>query len=209
MTSQPLPERANLEQLKKQAKSLLHAAQSLDPDALRRFQPVPSLARLSPAELALHDAQFVIAREYGFKSWNELREHVQDRALSFAEAADEFVRCATGGARPRALRLLERQPAVAHASLYAELVLGDSISAIARLRKNPGAANQPGGIQNWERISATSAAMTAAPAAMSARMRESAVCPFRATGAALGLTGIASIIGESTGSCMAATLAGY
>ena len=66
MTSQPLPERANLEQLKKQAKSLLHAAQAGEPAALSRFQVLPQLARLSAAELgasnlALHDAQSVIA----------------------------------------------------------------------------------------------------------------------------------------------------
>ena len=106
MTSQPLPERANLEQLKKQAKSLLHAAQAREPDALTRFQALPQLARIPVAELgastlALHDAQSVIAREYGFKSWNELREHVHDRSLSFEAAVDEFLRCATGGAGER------------------------------------------------------------------------------------------------------------
>ena len=77
--TQQLPERANLEQLRKQAKSLLHAARAQDPAALERFRIVPALAeRSNPESLALHDAQFVIAREYAFKSWNELREHVED-----------------------------------------------------------------------------------------------------------------------------------
>ena len=81
--TQQLPERANLEQLKKQAKSLLHAARGKDPAALERFRVIPALAKLSSAEsLALHDAQFIIAREYGFKSWNDLREHVEERSLS-------------------------------------------------------------------------------------------------------------------------------
>ena len=150
MTSQPLPERANLEQLKKQAKSLLHAAQAREPAALSRFQALPQLA----STLALHDAQSVIAREYGFKSWNELREHVHDRALSFEAAVDEFLRCATGGAAARALRLLERYPAIAQANLYTELVLGDSAAVEERLRKHPEAATQlatqPGGVQNWQ-----------------------------------------------------------
>jgi Ankyrin repeats (3 copies) len=155
MTSQPLPERANLEQLKKQAKSLLHSAHEREPEALQRFHVLPALARLSAAELggaslALHDAQSVIAREYGFKSWNELREHVQDRSLSFEAAVDEFLRCATGGASARALRLLERYPAVAHANLYTELVLGASAAVEERLRKHPEVATRPGGIQNWE-----------------------------------------------------------
>src|SRR5215470_3768649 len=111
MTSQQLPERANIEQLRKQAKSLLHAARAKDAAALQRFQALPTLARKSEAELgsmglALHDAQSVIAREYGFKSWNQLREHVEERSLSFDAAVDEFVRCATGNAPTRALRLL-------------------------------------------------------------------------------------------------------
>jgi ankyrin repeat protein len=155
MTSQPLPERANLEQLKKQSKSLLHAARAKDPAALQRFHVLPSLAQLSLAELgatgvALHDAQSVIAREYGFKSWNELREHVRDRSLSFAAAVDEFLRSATGGAPSRALRLLERYPAIAHASLFTELVLGDATAVEARLQMQPEVATRTGGTQNWE-----------------------------------------------------------
>lgn len=155
MTSQQLPSRANLEQLKKQAKSLLHAARAKDRAALERFQSLPALARnsvdeLSSMELALHDAQSVIACEYGFKSWNQLREQVAERSLSFDAAVDEFVRCATGNAAARALRLLSLHPAVAHANLYTELVLGDAEAADARLRKDPETARQAGGIQNWE-----------------------------------------------------------
>jgi hypothetical protein len=46
MKSQQLPERANLEQLKKQAKNLLRAARAKDPDALRRFQALPTLTTI-------------------------------------------------------------------------------------------------------------------------------------------------------------------
>lgn len=142
MTSQPLPERANLEQLKKQAKSLLQAARANDPGALERFRILPpfagkSIEELAGIGLALHDAQAVIAREHGFKSWNRLREHVEERSLSFAAAVDEFVRCATGGAAERALRLLALHPGIAHASLETELVLGDAVAVRARLEKDP------------------------------------------------------------------------
>ena len=47
-----LPDRPNLEQLKKQAKSLLHAAKANDPVALRRFTVLPALAHKSDTELA-------------------------------------------------------------------------------------------------------------------------------------------------------------
>ena len=155
MTSQNLPDRPNLEQLKKQAKSLLHAARASEPAALQRFQILPTLARKSLAEIqsadvALHDAQSVIAREYGFKSWNELREHVEERTLSFSAAVEEFVRCATGSAPTRAMRLLAMHPGIAHANLQAEIVLGDAAAVSARLQKEPEAARRPGGIQNWE-----------------------------------------------------------
>ncbi|MEJ0038191.1 MAG: ankyrin repeat domain-containing protein [Gammaproteobacteria bacterium] len=155
MTSHQLPERPNLEQLKKQAKSLLQAARAGETDALGRFRVLPALAsrtvaELGGASLALHDAQSVVAREYGFKSWNELREHVQEGSLSFAAAVEEFVRCATGRASARALRLLALHPTIAHASVYTELVLGDAAAVEVRLEKDSGFAKRAGGVQNWE-----------------------------------------------------------
>ncbi|HEY1239020.1 MAG TPA: ankyrin repeat domain-containing protein [Bryobacteraceae bacterium] len=149
--TQQLPERANLEQLKKQAKSLLHAARAQDPAALERFRAIPALSgSCNPQSVALHDAQFVIAREYGFKSWNDLREYVEERALSFDAAVDEFVRSATGDAQARALRLLALHPGIARANLFTELVLGDAAAVETRLKAHPDAALQSGGPQNWE-----------------------------------------------------------
>jgi ankyrin repeat protein len=109
------------------------------------------LAGPSDAEsLALHNAQFVIAREYGFKSWNELRDHVEERLLTFEAATEEFVRCATGDASARALRLLELHPGIAHANLFTELVLGDADAVVTRLKARPEDAQQSSGPQNWE-----------------------------------------------------------
>src|SRR5262245_29912252 len=155
MTSQQLPERPNLEQLKNQAKTLLRAARSKDPAALQRFRTLPAFARKTPDEigalaLALHDAQSVIAREHGFPSWNALREHVEARSLSFSAAVDEFVRFATGDAADRARHLLELHPGIAHANLQAELVLGDAAAVDARLRERPELATEPGGPHGWE-----------------------------------------------------------
>jgi ankyrin repeat protein len=155
MTSQQLPERPNLEQLKNQAKTLLRAAHAHDATALLRFRALPALAdktvrEIGAAALALHDAQSVIAREHGFVSWNELREHVEAQSLSFASAVDEFVRCATGDAAGRAQRLLALHPGIAHASLQAELVLADERAVAARLRERADLATLPGGPQEWE-----------------------------------------------------------
>ena len=69
-----LPVRPSLEHLKAQAKDLLAAHQSGDPQAALRFRD--ALPR-AVEEKKLHDAQSVIAREYGFVSWAKLREHVE------------------------------------------------------------------------------------------------------------------------------------
>jgi ankyrin repeat protein len=155
MTPSALPDRPNLEQLKKQAKSLLHAAKAQDPAALRRFGSLPAFAgksatELTALDLALHDAQSVIAREHGFASWNALREEVESRTLSFDAALDEFIRCATAGASGRAERLLARHPAIEAASIYTALVLGDAASVEARLQSHPELATKPGGPLDWE-----------------------------------------------------------
>ena len=111
-----LPDRPNLEQLKKQAKSLLAcgAGRAIE-TSLRRFAALPvvreQVHRSDRAlDLALHDAQSVIAREHGFPSWTALREEVEARTLSFAAAVDEFLRCATGGASAAPNRLLALHP---------------------------------------------------------------------------------------------------
>jgi len=153
--SRKLPERPNLEQLKKQAKSLLHDAHAGEISALQRFAVLPAFADKSISDLrtlglALHDAQSVIAREHGFPSWNALREEVEARTLSFDAAVDEFVRCATGGASGRAERLLAIHPGIASATLQTALVLGDAAAVDARLRQRPELATEPGGVQKWE-----------------------------------------------------------
>jgi Ankyrin repeats (many copies)/Ankyrin repeats (3 copies) len=150
-----LPDRPNLEQLKKQAKSLLRAAQARDTDALGRFAALPafsstSIERIDAGDLALHDAQSVVAREHGFPSWTALRDEVEARTLSFEAAIDEFLRSATGGASGRANRLLALHPNIATATLQTALVLGDVEAVEARLRDHPEFATQPGGPQNWE-----------------------------------------------------------
>jgi hypothetical protein len=153
MTSQQLPEQPNLGQLKKQAKTLLRAARANEPSAIQRFRTLPRFAESQSIELseyALHDAQAVIAREHGFPSWNRLRAHVEARALSPEAALDECTRSATADVAKRARRLLALHPEIAHASLAAELVLGDVAAVDARLAKNPDLANEPCGPHGWE-----------------------------------------------------------
>jgi ankyrin repeat protein len=146
-----LPEHPNLEQLKKQAKSLLHAAHHGDDAALRRFRDLPSFANHSvdPKQLALHDAQSVIAREHGLPSWNALREAVEARTLSFDRAVNEFIRAAAAGAVGKAKRLLALHPAIKTADFHTALILGDAAMVERQLRRRPELATEPGGPLHW------------------------------------------------------------
>src|ERR1700739_89171 len=83
--SRVLPEKPNLEHLKKQAKELLRT--------------------MERAKLA--DAQHAIAKEYGFATWAELKAHAVESRQSPAEALTAAVRD-SNATRVRAL--LERHP---------------------------------------------------------------------------------------------------
>jgi uncharacterized protein len=69
-----LPARPDLDQLRHQAKDLLHAAQRGDPDAVARIGAVAGRLILSSAQLA-------VAREYGFGSWARLKLEVERRDI--------------------------------------------------------------------------------------------------------------------------------
>jgi ankyrin repeat protein len=72
----------NLEQQKKQARELLRAIRSGNPAALARLRE--QHVRWTNVddvtvrrEIALHDAQFVVAREQGFASWTKLKSYTE------------------------------------------------------------------------------------------------------------------------------------
>jgi len=153
--AQPLAGRPNLEQLKKQAKDLLHAARSASPAALARFRALPALAdktdpELAALSLALHDAQSVIARELGFPSWPALRERIEELTLEAAAAATDFVRASVGHRLVRAHRLLALHPRLVRDDFHAALVHGDVDVVTTRLDKNPALVTQKGGPLEWE-----------------------------------------------------------
>jgi len=93
-----LPARPSLEHLRKQAKDLLHRARSGDGAAVARFAAVLPRWGQTPLNTAtesdpgavLADAQFVVAREYGFESWAKLVRHVE--ALDSASHPSAFDR---------------------------------------------------------------------------------------------------------------------
>ena len=102
-----LPDRPDLDHLKKQAKRLLRGLASREPGALERYRA--ALSRLAPDVPSLADAQRALAAEYGFASWPKLKAHVEELAHSGDPAG--ALAAAIRANDPAALRrTLERHP---------------------------------------------------------------------------------------------------
>jgi hypothetical protein len=73
--------RQPIEVYQRRAEELVEQARRGDVDALRRVRAhVPRLSQFSGGELDLLDARIVVAREYGFPTWRDLRFYV-DKAI--------------------------------------------------------------------------------------------------------------------------------
>ena len=89
--SKVLHRHSSFESIRKQAKKLVRQFAAGDPEALVRVHaqlPVPALP------LSLRDAQLILAREYGFAGWLDLRTAVlrqEGKGLEWAVAEAERV----------------------------------------------------------------------------------------------------------------------
>ncbi len=113
--SRRLPAQPHLDVPKRQARALLDAWRAAHPDALDRIQRShPRFAGTAPAAIAaaafrLADAQLVIAREYNFAHWAELKQRI---ALQAPARDLESAICAGDG--ETVARLLRASPALLH-----------------------------------------------------------------------------------------------
>jgi hypothetical protein len=173
-----LPGNANLEQLRKGAKSFQRAVRAGDAGAaevVREFHPRFPHAQPGSAELqrfARADAQLVIARQFGFPSWPKLKAHLElvaryarsphaqpvGRPLADRqEVADEFLRlaCLTyGDDDPERLRradsLLQEHDWLARASIHTIAATADVDAARELLDRDARQASLVGGPFAWE-----------------------------------------------------------
>src|ERR1700730_19460597 len=67
-------EPSDIDQLKRQARELLGAYRAQSPDAV--IEVAAHHRTATPETFALHDAQFALARSYGFESWPKLKAAV-------------------------------------------------------------------------------------------------------------------------------------
>lgn len=138
--------RLNLEFYKKQAKSLLKAAQLNDAAALERIARHTKSTTDVPA---LHHAQLTIAREQGFPSWPQFQSFIKNSQLDFQGHVAAFIDAATSDYR-RAESLLTQHPRIAGAGFYVALVLGDHQRVKSAIAEAPTLAKEKSGPQNCE-----------------------------------------------------------
>lgn len=113
--SRNLPGRPHLDVPRREARRLLDEWRRGDADALERVRSRhPRFERVDDSAIAespfsLADAQLVIAREYGFAHWTELKQRIQAEEL--ARALDAAIRA---GDREAAVRIVESEPQLLH-----------------------------------------------------------------------------------------------
>ena len=156
------PHWPDFNQFKRQAKELLKAYRAGDANAVaevERHEQTPD-----PAAFALHDAQRVLARSYGFTSWQKLKSYVQtiDNYRQPLEPrsdddANKFLRlvCITyfdgdhPSRRERARQFLAEKPQIAKANIYTAAAVGDVAAVTDLLTKNAD-VHAKGGPFDWE-----------------------------------------------------------
>ena len=103
-----LPSRPDLAQQKKLAKELLESFASGNAEALARVRSELPDKR----KIALADAQFVLAREYGFENWAALKQHIESR-VDDKRSPEERMHDAFNRHDAKAVRtLFEKNPAL-------------------------------------------------------------------------------------------------
>jgi hypothetical protein len=159
----PLPNRLNLDHLKKQAKELIRLYRARDAAAMARFRStLPATAGLSDEDLwsrgmRLHDAQSCIAREHGFASWPDLKRYVEVQAVAREARAVRILRWlqliyrgdvsnTSGRANLRVgLRMLAEDPGLVAGDPYLACAIGDEDALRQATQADPSWVNLSGG----------------------------------------------------------------
>ena len=143
-----LPSNPSLENLKKQAKTLLKKWRAGDPETLSRIRAAHPHDTGKPR---LTDCQLVLAREAGFESWPQMKVAVES---ANQEAANEFVDLAClcyddphydhRSFHARAHDMLAKNPELAEANIWSAAASGNTSAVASFLDDDPQLVNRPG-----------------------------------------------------------------
>jgi ankyrin repeat protein len=168
MPTKSLPANPSLENLRKQAKSLLKAAWAQDTYAMARIREFHPRHDQAITDFSLSDAQLVIARSYNFPSWPKLKQHLAiveysnlpdefKKADDSQSLADRFISLAClnytsdhTDRRDQARQLLAANPSLSAENIYTAATVGDVTAVHQMLAENPRLAKQRGGPHKWE-----------------------------------------------------------
>jgi ankyrin repeat protein len=164
-----LSSRSTIDTLRRDAKSWLKSIAEGDSGALERFR------RHFPrhgGHPRLREVQQALARDYGFGSWAELKQEIEDRARTRADTVALFLeksvnRYGTDPATRKwgsyetdgpsrgalAARLLARHPGIARENIHTAVAAHD-VEAVRRLlSKDPGLARSRSAFDGWPPLS--------------------------------------------------------
>ncbi len=136
--SEPLPERPDLDQLRRQAKELRDGVRRGDAAAVQRFGRNHPAALRGVANLA--SAQLVIARELGFGSWPRLKAAIDTGAADVGLRVHAFVTAVIEGRLRQAGDIFRADPGIARRGVLAATVLGDAEVVRQMIAADPAAA---------------------------------------------------------------------
>ncbi|MDP0499842.1 MAG: ankyrin repeat domain-containing protein [Verrucomicrobiota bacterium JB022] len=144
----PIPSRPNLEFDRKQAKRLLKALRSAEPEAQARF--LAHHPRGVPPEPKLADALLVIAREYGFASWPRWCHFAETRNLTREQQAAIALQALCSNNVRDGRTLLEAEPDLARSDFFLACAGGEVETVRHQLERESGLASRTGGLHHWQ-----------------------------------------------------------
>ncbi len=155
MSSDTLPARPNLDQLRRRAKELRDAARTGDPAALARITAHTPAVR--PGTVSLAAAQLAIAREHGYPSWPQLVAEVQARTAEAGQRVEEFLVASLRDWTGRAARTLARDPWIARYDFRTGVILGDAVRVGEMVARDPELATRRDPRTGWTPLHAACA----------------------------------------------------
>ena len=144
-----LPLSPDLNHLKTEAKTLKKQFNSGDSHA-RNFASFH--LTMVPGQLKLADAQFAIARSYGFKSWPRLKAYVEARALSNEDRADLLLKSIFESNYALLEELYSHHETLLGVNIFVTCALGDLETVRSMLEDTPEFATIVGGPRKTQPI---------------------------------------------------------
>jgi len=121
-STRSLPDRPDLHQLKRQAKELLAAFHAGSPEAVGEI--ASHYRGADAATFALHDAQLVLARAYGFDSWPKLKAFVDGATVS------RLIEAVRAGDPARVETMLQARPEIINMVVGGDVAASDEHRAL-------------------------------------------------------------------------------